>query len=247
MTSPSGPTRPDVSSDVGRILVVAAHPDDVDFGAAGTIATWTAAGIHVAYCLVTSGDAGGFDDTPRDQMTRLRQDEQGAAARAVGVEDLTFLGYPDGRLTVTFELRRDITRVIRGQRPDRVLTQSPDRDWTFIGRSHPDHLAAGEATMCAVYPDARNRFAHPELLAEEGLQPWSVPEVWLAGGPMANHWVDITDTFDRKIAALRAHASQTGHMQDLEGMLRRGFAAAATAGDLPDGRLAEAFQVVSTR
>ena len=232
---------------VERVLVVTAHPDDADFGAAGTVAGWTAAGVEVAYCIATFGDAGGFDDTPRDRMPALREAEQRAAAAAVGVTDLTFLGYPDGRLYVTHELRRDIARQIRRIRPQVVLTSTPERNYQRIAPSHPDHLAVGEAALCAVYPDARNPFAHPELLAEEGLDAWTVPEVWLMGGQRADRWVDITHVFDRKLAALRAHASQTGHMGDgLETMLRDWNGANAVAGRLPAGRLAEAYQVVPT-
>lgn len=235
------------SGDIERVLVVTAHPDDLDFGASGTIAAWTDAGIAVSYCIATSGDAGGFDDTPRDQMASLREDEQRAAAAAVGVTDVTFLRYADGELIVTKELRRDITRQIRRVRPQRVLTQSPERVWEFIGRSHPDHLAAGEAAVRAVYPDARNPFAHPELLADEGLHAWTVAETWLMGGPAPTTYVDVTDTFDRKVAALQAHASQTSHMSGLADRLRTMLGRAAEAAALPEGRLAEAFQVVDTR
>jgi LmbE family N-acetylglucosaminyl deacetylase len=237
-----GPAQP---VEVERVLVVVAHPDDVDFGAAGTIAGWTDAGIEVAYCLATFGDAGGFDDTPRDQMPALREAEQRSAAKVLGVSDLTFLGYPDGRVYVTHELRRDIAREIRRFRPQRVVCPSPQRNWQRIGPSHPDHLAVGEATLCAVYPDARNPFAHPELLADEGLDAWTVSEVWMLGGPTPDHWVDVTDTFDRKVAALRAHTSQTAHL-DLESILRPWLTRNAQAGGLPDGRLAEAFQLLPT-
>lgn len=239
-------TGTDPAEGVERILVVTAHPDDVDFGAAASIASWTAAGIEVAYCIATYGDAGGFDDTPRERMPLLREAEQREAAATVGVTDVTFLGHPDGRLYVTHELRRDIARQIRRVRPQRVLTQSPERNWQRIAPSHPDHLALGEAALCAVYPDARNPFAHPELLAEEGLDAWTVPETWLMGGPQPNHYVDVTDTFDKKVAALTAHASQTGHLEDLAGFLRTWHAANAFAGGLGEGRLAEAFQVVNT-
>lgn len=233
---------------VERALVVVAHPDDLDFGAAGTIATWTDAGIEVAYCLCTDGDAGGFDpDVPRSEIGGIRQAEQRAAAKQVGVEDLTFLGYPDGRLTASIELRRDISRVIRQKRPQRLLMQSPERNWERIGASHPDHLAAGEAALAAVYPDARNPFAHLELAAE-GLEAWTVAETWVMAGPngAANRWVDVTDTFDRKISALRAHESQTAHMDDLEGMLRGWLSMNARQAQLPTDRLAEAFRVVNT-
>lgn len=227
---------------------MAAHPDDVDFGAAATVACWTNAGVQVAYCLCTSGDAGGYDDTPRERMREVRENEQRAAASAVGVEDVTFLGYPDGRLTSSIELRRDISRQIRRFRPERVLTQSPEIFWQRIVASHPDHRAAGEATVAAVYPDARNPFAHPELLSSEGLAPWSVPELWLMASPLEriNHYVDVTDTFEAKLTALRAHKSQTAHMDGLEGMLRGWMGALAEKAGLPAGRMAEAFQVVDT-
>jgi LmbE family N-acetylglucosaminyl deacetylase len=230
-----------------RVLAVVAHPDDVDFGSAGTIAAWTAAGVQVAYCIATYGDAGGFDETPREEMPLLRAAEQRAAAAEVGVTDVVFLGYPDGQLYVTHALRRDITRQIRRVRPQLVLTSTPQRNFQRIAPSHPDHLAVGEATLCAVYPDARNPFAHPELLADEGLEAWTVPEVWLSGGADANHWVDITDVFDRKLAALRAHTSQTAHLgEGLQKMLREWNGGNAAAAGLPPGRLAEAYQIVPT-
>ena len=230
-----------------RVLAVVAHPDDVDYGSAGTIAQWTSRGVEVAYCIATYGDAGGFDDTPREQMAALRESEQRAAAAAVGVTDVTFLGYPDGQLAVTYELRRDISRQIRRVRPELILTASPVRNFRRAAASHPDHLAIAEATLCAVYPDARNPFAHPELLAEEGLDAWAVPEVWMTGGVEADHWVDITDAFELKLAALRAHASQTRHLGDgLEKMLREWNGGNAAAAGLPLGRLAEAYQIAST-
>jgi LmbE family N-acetylglucosaminyl deacetylase len=234
-------------TDVERVLVVTAHPDDVDFGAAGTVAAWTDAGIQVSYCICTSGDAGGFDDTPRDQMAPLREAEQKAAAVELGVHDVTFLRYPDGRLTPSIELRRDISREIRRVRPDRVLTQSPEIWWKRLGASHPDHRAAGEAAVAAVYPDARNPFAHPELLADEGLEAWTVRELWLMAAPeeRVDHAVDVNATADRKIAALRAHVSQTAHMDGFETRIRGWLAATAARFGLPEGTLAEAFQVVS--
>jgi LmbE family N-acetylglucosaminyl deacetylase len=236
-----------VLTDVARVLVVTAHPDDVDFGAAGTVAAWTQAGVEVAYCIVTSGDAGGYDDTPRERMAPLREAEQRAAAKEVGVSDVRFLGYPDGRLTPSLELRRDISREIRRVRPGRVLTASPEIWWRRLGASHPDHRAVGEATVAAVYPDARNPFAHPELLAEEGLEPWSVRELWLMAAPdeRIDHIVDVTDTVERKIAALRAHASQTAHMTDLDERIRSLGGTWARRFGLAAGRIGEAFQIVS--
>jgi LmbE family N-acetylglucosaminyl deacetylase len=234
-------------TDVDRILCVAAHPDDIDFGAAGTVATWVDAGISVSYLLVTRGDAGGFDNTPRAAMPALREAEQRAAAAAIGVDDVHFLdGYSDGIVTPTIELRRDITRVIRQVRPDRILTTSPLRRWERIsGPSHPDHLAVGEAVTCAVYPDSRNEFAFPSLLLDEGLKPWTVREVWFSGGPGPDHFVDITAAYDRKLAALRAHTTQTSHV-DLDARLRMMLGSTAKAGGLPDGHLAEAFSIIAT-
>ncbi|MEV0127450.1 PIG-L deacetylase family protein [Dactylosporangium sp. NPDC050688] len=230
--------------DVRRVLCVFAHPDDVDFGSAGTVAGWVDAGIEVGYLLVTRGDAGGFDDTPRAQMPALREAEQRAAASVVGVSQVEFLdGYRDGVLTASIELRRDITAAIRRFRPDRVLTNSPLRRWDRIaGPSHPDHLAAGEATTCAVYPDARNPFTFTEL----DLPAWTVREIWYSGGPDPDHVVDITGTYERKLKALRAHVSQTSHLEDLDGLMRQRLAATASAGGLPEGSLAEAFSVFHT-
>lgn len=232
---------------IERVLAVMAHPDDVDFGAAGTVKAWTDAGVEATYCLVTDGDAGGVDhDVARSEIPAIRRAEQRAAGAVLGVSDIRFLGYRDGELTVTHELRRDISRVIRQVRPQRMLIQSPDRNWTRIHASHPDHLAAGDAAIQAVYPDARNPFAHQSLLLDEHLEAWTVPEVWLLASPTPDHYVDITDRFDAKVAALRAHDSQTGHMDDLEERIRGWMTAQAQQAGLPAGRLAEAFMIVGT-
>ena len=234
-------------SDVERVLAVMAHPDDVDFGAAGTIAQLTKAGVEVSYCIVTNGDAGGFDPSvPRSDIAGIRQAEQRAAAEEVGVTDVRFLGYPDGRVEVSLDLRREIAAVIRDVRPQRVIGQSPERNMVRIPASHPDHIAVGEATMCAVYPDARNPFTFRELVTDEGLAAWTVSEVWVTAGPTPNHFVDVTETFPRKVAALRAHESQTAHLPDLEDILRRRLAGVAAQAGWPDGRMAEGFQVLDT-
>ena len=230
---------------VDRVLCVLAHPDDVDFSCAGTVATWTAAGTEVTYCIVTDGDAGGFDETPREQMPVLRRAEQKAAAATVGVSDVRFLGHPDGRLELTLDLRRDISRVIRQVRPQRVLSTSPERFWDRIGASHPDHMTVGESTLRAVYPDARNPFAFPELLTD-GLEAWTVDEVWLGASPRADHAVDVTEVADRKFAALRSHVTQTSHSPDLEKFVTDWMVQTAQRFGLPEGRLAEAFHVVHT-
>ncbi len=230
-----------------RILTITAHPDDVDFGAAGSVAAWTAAGAVVTYCLVTDGDAGGFDPlVPRTEIPAIRRAEQTMAAAEVGVKDLIWLGYPDGRVEASLSLRRDLARVIRQVRPDRVVCPSPERSWERLFASHPDHLATGEATICAIYPDARNPFAFPEL-AREGLDPHAVAEVWVMAAPGPNAYVDVTDTFDAKLAALRSHTSQeidrNGQLETwIRGWLERN---AADAGWGP-GRLAESFRRIET-
>ena len=234
-------------SEIERVLVVNAHPDDADFGAGATIAYWSSLGIEVHYLLFTNGDQGGEDPTvPRDEMPKIRQREQREAGLAVGVSDITFLNYRDGWLVPTIELRKDIVRQIRISKPDRIVCQSPERNWDRIGASHPDHLAAGEATIQAVYPDSRNPFAFTDLLEKEGLEPWRVKEIWVSGFAQPDHWVDITDTFDLKMAALHAHASQTSHNPDLEKMVREWGGRNAAAAGFAEGRLAEAFKLVNT-
>jgi LmbE family N-acetylglucosaminyl deacetylase len=250
MTDPAAPRDPLLTNidgtPVERVLAVMAHPDDIDFGAGGTIKRLTDAGVQVSYCLVTDGDAGGFDPhVPRSQIPAIRRAEQRAAGAALGVSEVTFLGYRDGELTVTHELRRDISRIIRQTRPQRMIIQSPERNWSRIPASHPDHMAAGDAAIQAIYPDARNPFAHPSLLQDEGLEAWTVPEVWVLASPTPDFFVDVTETFDDKIAALHAHESQTAHMDDLVDRIRGWLTMSAQAGGLPEGRLAEAFMVVA--
>jgi LmbE family N-acetylglucosaminyl deacetylase len=226
-------TAPDPSR---RCLVVAAHPDDIDYGSAGV-----AVGHHAV------GDAGGFDPlVPRSEIPRIRRAEQTAAAKELGVTELHWLGHPDGRVAVSLELRRDIARVIRIVRPERVICPNPERIWTSVYASHPDHMAAGEAALRAVYPDARNPFAFPELLAE-GLEAHTVAEVWVSGVPDPNLTVDVTDHYQAKLAALRAHVSQeTDKDGRLEPLMQAWMGGAAQAGGLPDGRLAEAYRRMET-
>jgi LmbE family N-acetylglucosaminyl deacetylase len=238
---------PIADSEIERVLVVTAHPDDCDFGAAGTIAKWSAAGIKVSYCIATNGDQGGEDpNVPRDEMPKIRQREQRDAGKAVGVEDITFLNYRDGWLVPTIELRKDIVRQIRITRPQRMLIQSPDRNWDRLFASHPDHMAAGEAAIQAVYPDSRNPFAFEDLLKDEGLEPWRVREVWVMSSQSPDHFVDITDVFDKKMQALHAHVSQTAHNPDLEKMVREWGEKNAAANDLAEGKIVEVFKIVNT-
>jgi LmbE family N-acetylglucosaminyl deacetylase len=232
-------------SEIERVLCVMAHPDDVDFSTAGTIATWTDAGIDVSYCIVTSGDAGGFDpDVPRSEIAGIRQAEQRAAATTVGVSDVRFLDYPDGRVEVSLDLRRDIARVIRQVRPQRLVAQSPERHMSRMPASHPDHLAVGEATLCAVYPDARNPYAFMDDLGD--LEAWTVPQTWVIGGERVNHYVDVTATYERKKAALLEHKSQISSADDLHKLLTFWLGSNAKAAGWEKGRLAEGFWTMDT-
>jgi LmbE family N-acetylglucosaminyl deacetylase len=237
---------PLADDEIKRILVVMAHPDDCDFGAGGTIAQWTAKGISVSYCIITNGDQGGEEsDVPLEEMAKVRQREQRDAGAALGVSDITFLNHRDGWLVPTIELRKEIVREIRKSKPDRMVIQSPERNYDRIFASHPDHLAAGETAIQAVYPDARNPYAFTDL-KEAGFEPWRVKEVWITSSPTPNHFVDITDTFPKKIAALKAHVSQTAHNAELEEMVRSWGERNAIAQGLPEGRVAEIFKVIDT-
>jgi LmbE family N-acetylglucosaminyl deacetylase len=131
-------------------------------------------------------------------------------------------------------------------RPDLVLTWAPERTWDAVRHNHPDHRAVGEATLCAIYPDAANPYIHPELFDDEGWSAWRATEAWLMGAAEPTAYVDITDTFDAKVAALRAHHSQTGHRDDLADGIRATAESTARTAGLPTGRLAEAFRVTYT-
>ena len=161
----------EIPEGVTRALAVTAHPDDVDFGAGGTVMALVKAGVQVTFCICTDGDAGGFDDsTDRSEIPAIRRAEQTSAAAVYGVTDVRFLGYQDGYLVPNHDLQRDIVRVMRQVQPHLVITQSPERNWDRLPSSHPDHMAAGEATARALYPAVRNPYAFPELRTDEGLE-----------------------------------------------------------------------------
>jgi LmbE family N-acetylglucosaminyl deacetylase len=210
MRSMSPLDRHELISPLERALVVISHPDDGEFGAAATIAQLTAAGVRVDYVVTTDGSKGTEDPEVRpEDLAAIRAAEQRAAADILGVREIVHLGYPDGYLEPTLELRRDITRQIRRFRPDLVITQNPQRRLDhnpFIG--HPDHLATGEATLASVYPAARDHLNFPELWRDEHLEPWKVRQVLLTGVEEPNLWLDIGDTFEVGLVAILAHASQ---------------------------------------
>ena len=201
-----------------HIVVTAAHHDDIEFGAAGSVARWIQEeGATVTYVIITDGGSGSNDpDISREELVALRRAEQIKAAGIVGVTDIRFLDYPDGSLQATLDLRRDITRVIRETKPYRVVCQDPT---TVFVRSqyinHPDHRAAGEATLYAAFPSAETRPIFPELLAE-GHEPHKIGELYLNLSLQATHFVDISDTFDLKMQSLGAHVSQIGAGEDFE-------------------------------
>jgi LmbE family N-acetylglucosaminyl deacetylase len=244
LSSPTIAPLRDGIPEIDRALFVVAHPDDIDFSCSGTVARFTDAGIAVTYLLTTRGDQGGFDDTPREEMGPLREREQRAAAAEVGVDDVRFLdGERDGHVVASLDLRAKISRVIRQVRPQLVVTHNPEWNWDAMPANHPDHMAVGEATVRAVYPDARNPFAFPELLQDEGLEAWTVHELWVLGLQPSDHVVDITEQLPRKIAALAAHASQTAHA-DIPTLLEQWNGGIARDAGLGTGRYAENFRRV---
>lgn len=243
MTSPSE-ERPKTA------LVVVAHPDDAEFGCGATIAAWAREGWEVTLAICTDGGSGGPDDATavgpdeRRRISNIRKEEQRAAAAILGLKEVIFLDFPDGQLEPSLALRREIVRQLRRIRAYRLVCQSPDRVWTpsyAIGRYHPDHLAAATAALAAVYPAAQNAWDFPELL-DEGLQPSKVKELWVMGAPHLTHGVDISETFEQKLAALRCHVSQLGSDQsELAERLRTWSVERGEAFGLP---MAEAFHKV---
>ncbi len=213
----------------GVALVIVAHPDDAEFGCAGTVAAWAREGWDIYYVICTDASAGGPDEdsevghAARELISETRKAEQRAAAGILGVKDVIFLDYPDGLLEPTIDLRRDLVRYIRQYRPVRVICPSPDRVWTPIYRIpvyHPDHLAVGQTALAAIYPAAQNPWDFPELLAE-GLPPSKVAEIYVMSAPSPNFAVDISSTLEVKLSALQAHTSQlAGSYPEVEELIR---------------------------
>ena len=188
------------------IMVITPHPDDAEFGVAGTVASWTRAGKEVIYVVCTNGDKGSSNPALKpEQLVKLRKKEQLAAAKILGVREVLFMDYPDQSLEDTPQFRKDIVRLIRNYRPKTVVTADPYRRYVW----HRDHRITGQVVLDAVYPFARNRLAYPDLLAE-GLEPHKVDELLFWAAEESNYRSDITDTFDLKLDALSCHASQLG-------------------------------------
>jgi LmbE family N-acetylglucosaminyl deacetylase len=218
------------------LLVIFAHPDDAEFGAAGTVARWTREGKIVVYVACTSGDKGSSDrGMTSERLAEIREIEQQAAAAVLGVQEVRFLRYPDQGLEDTPEFRKQVVRLLRTLRPQIVLTSDPNQPY----RDHRDHRVVGRVVLDAVYPCARDHLSFPDLL-EEGLEPHKVREVWFWGSNQEDHFVDISGTFGLKMEALERHESQTKSFAPgrMETWLR------ATAGEKARGQsfsLAEAF------
>lgn len=213
---------PDNWENPQHILVILAHPDDPEFFCGGTIARWTQSGHHVSYCLLTCGDKGTKDRSiSTDALCQMRQQEQRAAADVLGVTNVRFLDHPDGYLVPDLDLRKEITRVIRQEQPDILVTCDPTnlyvRD-TYL--NHPDHRAAGQATLDAVFPAARDHLNFIELWRDEQLEPHIVREVWISLAQDPNVSVDITGQWELKLRALSKHVSQIGDRAQLEERMR---------------------------
>lgn len=231
-----------------RALVVFAHPDDAEFLCGGTVGRWTQAGTDVVYVCATDGSAGwNGPDLGREDIARTRQREMRDAAAILGVDEVTFLGYTDGTLQPTLDLRRDVAREVRRHQPDVLVTFDPSMRW--MGRryiNHPDHRAIGDAVLAVAACDAPTRPQFPDLL-DEGFEPFEVPALWLATTPRAaDVRVDIAETIDLKIKALKAHASQIENMgaDDIDERMRRWAADAADGSEI---EYAEAFRTFTLK
>jgi LmbE family N-acetylglucosaminyl deacetylase len=230
-----------------RVLVMMAHPDDPEFTAGGTIARWVNDGAWVGYVICTAGDKGSEDRSlPAALLARTREAEQRAAGRMLGVQAFEFLGYEDGGLQHTLQLRCDLVRAIRRHRPDTVLCFEPST--RYLGSyyvQHPDHYLSGEAVLAAIYPAARNARTFPELL-DEGLEPHVVEQVYMAATNTPDRWIDIEATFEAKVAAMQRHGSQAGDGGDLAGFLRLLAAEAGRTARPAPLRLAEPFRYLNS-
>lgn len=237
----------DWSKDYRRGMVVVAHADDAEYGCSGTVARLTAEGWELVYVLCTDGSKGSSDRgiTPTE-LIKIRRREQIDAGKILGLKEVVFLGHADSMLQPTLEVRRDIAREIRRYRPDVVISQYPmrqlDGGW---GVGHPDHLAAGEATLAAIFPTARDHMTFPELV-EEGLEPHKVSEAWIMGHPTPDLWVDVTEHIDTSIQALMRHQSQMdgGSEEQVGSRMRQGRSEKADGRNM---KYAEAYKRISFR
>jgi LmbE family N-acetylglucosaminyl deacetylase len=229
-----------MTETIERVMVVTAHPDDPEFGAGGTIANLVRDGCQVTYLIVTNGNKGSGDRTMTpERLTLIRREEQHNAARELGVEWVEFLGYEDGEVEDTRQLRLDVTRQIRRWRPDLIIAQHPDRTFRNFFGWHRDHRITGGVVLDCVYPLARDHLAFPELLPEQ--EPHRVREVHLIQWEQPDLVIDITDSMDLKLKAIARHASQVGDVGTVEARVRR---RAASLGEVKGCAYAEGFDRV---
>ena len=206
------------------VLGVAAHPDDLEFSAAGSVARWVNEGATVYYFILTDASKGTSDRSlTREQLRDMRRDEQRQAAQILGVKEVFFADYEDGTLECTPQVKKDIARMIRKLQPDTVICMDPSAIYyaNFGMINHPDHRAAGQATLDAVYPLARDHLSFPELLNDEHLEPHKVKHILMTGFEGQNYSIDISATFDTKLKALAAHKSQVGDLNTLSERMRQ--------------------------
>lgn len=229
-----------MTNRVQKVMVVVAHPDDAEFGCGGTVAKWVKEGREVSYLIVTNGDKGSSDRTmTSERLAKIREEEQRRACQVLGVERVIFLGYPDGELEDSRDLRRDITREIRGWQPEIIITQNPLRTLNLFA-SHRDHRITGGVVLDCVYPLARDHLSFPELLAQ-GISPHKVREIYMMWLEEPDTAIDITDTMDLKLKALACHVSQMGKFSQVEARVRQ----RATELGKPNGYpAAETFRVI---
>ncbi len=240
-----GPADQELTDEQKRVLLVAAHPDDAEFSSGGTVARWVRAGIEVIYVIATSGDKGTPDrEMTGERLSNMREDEQRAAAARLGVKEVIFLRFPDGEMTPNLELREAVTRMIRLYKPYTVMTHDPLTLFynnEFI--NHPDHRAIGQATIDAIYPTARDPLQFNEQI-KEGLEPHKVKEIFIFGTEQPNVLVDISETIEDKIEALKLHVTQVGPSEELAQRIRMRSAQVAEPHGLA---YAEAFRRVIMR
>ena len=249
----AGPQQPQALIErlgITRVLAFGAHPDDVDFGAAATLSALTERGVEVTLCLLTAGDAGGFDpDCDRETMAKRRQTEQEQAAAVVGIDQVILLDERDGWVEPTADLVRKVVKVMRQVRPDVVMSPHPERAWDRLQKSHPDHLACGEAVVRACYPAVENPFAFPELVEEEHLAAFRIKHLMLMAAPQEriNCRVDVGGYEQHKLESLRRHFSQhpdPARMEEFVLERMRRIHAEGSAPDAPVGHAEDFHWVV---
>lgn len=232
-----------------KFLVISPHPDDLDFACAGTVAQLAAEGNEVSYLIVSDGSKGTRGITEgelisKEKLIQMRKEEQREAAGILGVDKVIFLGFEDGEIENTKELRRELVKIIRKRRPDIIFSFDPaNLRFDSFHRSHRDHRMAAEAAFDAIYPATHNKLYFPELI-HQGYEPHRIKEVWFFAAANPDKFVDITDTIDKKIAALSCHTSQIPNISEISELVKTW---ANELGREKGYQYAEAFRKVELR